>query len=79
MKVLYDIKRFLVWHNIIKTNYYAHGFVYIADGKPTTEVTDQVKWLDEVVVRCYQKDGYKKCIDILNERHPEYSGFIYLF
>lgn len=77
--IKYKIHRFLVKHNIIKGSFLEQGFIYVVNGEPTNEPVDCVKWLDEISLHCYYKEKNKKCFDILNEKYPQYKGFINLF
>ncbi len=75
-----SIKKFLIKHNIIKGDFYAQGFVYItANRKPTLFLSDTIKWLEEVKVHCYYKDRDRMLFNTLDELHPEYKGYIYLY
>ena len=57
----------------------SQGFIYIKNHKPTNEITDIIKWLDEVSVHCYFKQKDTLMINILNEKYPEYKGLIWLY
>ena len=74
-----SIRRFLIRHNVIKGTFCEQGFIYIKNHKPTNEITDIIKWLDEVSVHCYFKQKDTLMINILNEKYPEYKGLIWLY
>lgn len=75
-----SIKKFLIKHNIIKSDFYSQGMVYVtANGEPTHEISDKAMWLSPVKVHCYYKDRDKMLFNALNERHPEYKGYIFLY
>lgn len=55
----------------IKT-YYNQGFIYVK--------FDTVKWLDNLEILTYsEKRAHKLSFDYLNEKYPQYRGFINLF
>lgn len=76
------IKRLPKWlqYFFIKTSI-DQGFIYLdSKNKPTKNLTDRVKWLDEIFVTARKKDDISKIsINYLNEKYPEYEGYIHLF
>jgi hypothetical protein len=61
--------------------YHAQGFIYLDDGGSPTIFSGRVKWLENITVETNksEKGADKLMFDYLNEKHPNYKGFIYLF
>lgn len=73
------MKKFLIAHNIIKGNFHVQGFIYIKNHKPTEDITNNIKWLKEITIRCYFKNLYVIAFGKFNNMYPEYKGFINLY
>lgn len=81
MNLKYKIKWFLIRHSLFKHTFHSiEGFVYVDRyNKPTRAITDKVKWLGTVNVRCRYKDIDKKVIEAFNNLYPQYNGYINIF
>lgn len=58
-KLLYNL-------NIIKKEHWIQPFVYIGNSlKPTCNITDKIKWIDnEICIKCRKKDYLDKLSDL---------------
>ena len=70
------MKDLLIKHNIIKSDFYIQGFIYLKNNKPTKDVTDKIKWLEEILIHCYYKDLYKIAKEKFNNMYPQYKEYI---
>ena len=63
-KLLYNL-------NIIKINHYYRPFVYIGNNlKPTNNITNKIKWIDDVItIKCYKKELADKISKIEDEKY----------
>jgi hypothetical protein len=63
--------------------YSMQGMVYLTkfgEGYTPTHVSDIVKWLDNLCITTIsEKKSDKIAFDYLNDKYPEYKGFIQLF
>jgi 8-oxo-dGTP diphosphatase len=60
---------------------YNQGMIYLDnEGNPSKEMTDKVRWLEEVkVIGKSNKDIIDTTYKYFNKKYPELKGFIYLF
>ena len=65
------LKKLLYNLNIIKINHYYRPFVYIGNSlKPTTNITNKIKWIDDVItIKCYKKELVYKLSKIEDEKY----------
>ena len=63
-KLLYNL-------NIIRINHYYRPFVYISNNlKPTNNITNKIKWIDDVItIKCYKKELVDKISKIEDEKY----------
>lgn len=74
------LKNFLIKHNIIKGRFYIESFVYVDErSKVPVDMSDCVKWLMPFEITCLYKNKDKVAFQMLEDRYPEYKGFINLF
>ena len=66
--------------NITKP-YTSQGMVYLDSyGIPVNDITDKVKWLEEVTVYDYsEEDASIKMFKYFNDKYPQYKGKVSLF
>jgi len=78
---LYKLKWFLIKLSIFKHTFHSiEGFVYVDENKkPVNNITDKVKWLGTVDIRCRYKDVDKKAFEAFHNKYPQYRGLINLF
>lgn len=78
---LCKLKWFFIKLNIFKHTFHSiEGFVYVdKNKKPVNYITDKVKWLGTVDIRCRYKDINKKAVKAFHDKYPEYRGLINLF
>lgn len=78
---LYKLKWFVIKLNIFKFTFHSiEGFVYVNKYRePVHDITDSVRWLGTVDVRCRYKDMNKKAIEAFSAMYPQYKGYINLF
>lgn len=73
-------KWFLIKLNIFKYTFFVNSFVYIDNNENITKkITDKIKWLKTIKVKCFYKNMDKEALKILYAMYPQYKGFINLF
>ena len=74
------IKKILIRLNLIKSNFDGQLFIYLdKNNKPTNEITDRIKWLENINVYCYYNRQNIELFNEANKLHPELKGKMFIF
>lgn len=66
------IKKILIDLNLLKSEFDGQIFIYIdEDGNPSKLMTNTVKWLEVISVKCYKKNSDEKLFKMAYSIHPE--------
>lgn len=66
------IKKILIDLNLLKSEFDGQIFIYIdKNGNPSKLMTNTVKWLELISVKCYKKNSDKKLFEMAYSIHPE--------
>ncbi len=73
-RIIYSIRKFLF------KPYVFQGLIYLKKNKPTTEITNNVKWLKKImVITTSEKRANKIGFEYFNKEYPKYVNFIHLY
>lgn len=66
------IKKILINLNLLKSEFDGQIFIYIdKDGNSSKIITDTVKWLELISVKCYKKNADEELLKMAYSIHPE--------
>ena len=66
------IKKVLIHLNLLKLEFDGQIFIYIDEkGNPSKLMTDTVKWLELISVKCYKKNADGELLKMAYSIHPE--------
>ena len=78
--IKYKLKCFIIKTNLFKHTFNVEGFVYVDTFRnPVNDITEEIRWLGTVDVKCRYKDMSKKAIEAFGNIYPQYRGYINIY